>query len=407
MPAVSQDRTSSFAAVYRAQFGFVWRTLRALGVAEGSVDDALQDVFLVVHRRLPGFEPRAPISAWLYEITRRIAYRYRTRAARDATRTCEFSELPAGGDLDRDLDRSRAATVMRDFLWRLDEDRRRAFVLSEFSGMPGREIAEVLGVNMNTIYARVRSARIELDRTAKRMRAQDSAAVVRVLRRERPPTETERRTWAAVIATVGGSARIGAEVGILAWAAGGLCAGAVVLASWAALPSAPGVESVPTLPHAPTVESAPAVAAAGTPAPPLAPAPVPERGRSVVEVPASRAEPRDARVRVGHSPTPQPSLAEELRLVRAIRGSIKAGRYGVAQSKVSAYRADFVRGALRQEVEALEVELACRTHAPNAAARVEGLRHRRIDEGLLERLKIVCGERISPQKPEPTEIHTR
>ena len=45
--------------IYRAHFGFVWAVLRRLGVPDRDLEDVAQDVFIVVHRRLPEFEGRA------------------------------------------------------------------------------------------------------------------------------------------------------------------------------------------------------------------------------------------------------------------------------------------------------------------------------------------------------------
>ena len=46
-PALSAE----FEALYHAHFDFVWRTLRRFGVSEAALDDATQDVFVVMHRR--------------------------------------------------------------------------------------------------------------------------------------------------------------------------------------------------------------------------------------------------------------------------------------------------------------------------------------------------------------------
>ena len=65
-PTLPQDDAApAFAAVYREHHGFVARTLRHLGVDPGRVDDAVQDTFLVVHRRLAEFEGRAALRTWL------------------------------------------------------------------------------------------------------------------------------------------------------------------------------------------------------------------------------------------------------------------------------------------------------------------------------------------------------
>src|SRR5512139_1550190 len=69
-----------FRRVYDEHLAFVWRSLRRLGVPEAAVKDAVQDVFVVVHRRLAEFEERAQVSTWLFRICMRTAKDYRRRA---------------------------------------------------------------------------------------------------------------------------------------------------------------------------------------------------------------------------------------------------------------------------------------------------------------------------------------
>src|SRR5688572_24262740 len=63
----------SLRALYEEHFQFVWRSLRRLGVREADVPDAVQDVFLVVHRKLPEFEGRSKVTTWLFGIALRVA----------------------------------------------------------------------------------------------------------------------------------------------------------------------------------------------------------------------------------------------------------------------------------------------------------------------------------------------
>src|SRR5262245_20245633 len=62
-----------FSAFYEQYFAFVWRSVRRLGVADHAVDDAVQDVFVVVHRRLAEFEGRSSVRSWLFGIALRVA----------------------------------------------------------------------------------------------------------------------------------------------------------------------------------------------------------------------------------------------------------------------------------------------------------------------------------------------
>ena len=69
-----------FKQVYDEHVAFVWRLLRRLGLPESALNDAVQDVFLVVFRRLPDFVQRAKLSTWLFRICMRVAKDYRRRA---------------------------------------------------------------------------------------------------------------------------------------------------------------------------------------------------------------------------------------------------------------------------------------------------------------------------------------
>ena len=389
------DDTRSFERVYRDQFDFAWRTLRALGVPEGAVDDALQDLFIVVHRRLQEFEGRASVRTWIYEIARRVALRYRSRAVREASRQAELTELPARVDLDAALDQAMASRVMQDFLWTLDDDRRRAFVLAEFGGMAGREIAEALDVNMNTIYARIRSARTELDRLAKRLCARDATAVTRALRSS-PPEAARRQAWIGVLAVVGRPSGLLAGLGLgkaaLAWAAGGL---AVV-----------GVATVLTTrdtpPPAVPVPEAPAPAAVGDVVASRPPAPAAEP--LVPPAPPSPAATPPAR-----APTPRarkaretPSLTDELALVQRLRAAVRSGGRAEAETLIASYRDRHADGTLQVEVDGLEVELACRTHAADATEQLERFSRTDPDPPLLARLQAICTE-FAPQDAKPSD----
>src|SRR5262245_16857882 len=70
----------SFADVYRDYATYAWRVLRRLGVRDVDVEDVCQELFLVVHRKLPQFAHRSTLRTWLYSIAIRCASDYRRRA---------------------------------------------------------------------------------------------------------------------------------------------------------------------------------------------------------------------------------------------------------------------------------------------------------------------------------------
>jgi RNA polymerase sigma-70 factor (ECF subfamily) len=163
-----------FAAVYEQNFDFVWRSLRRLGVPEASMDDAAQDLFIVVHRRLGEFAGRSSVRTWLFGIALRVAGDYRRRLRRKGA---PLRPLPdALPDTTRpgpyeDLARREAARVLDGLLDALDDAKRAVFVLAELEQMTAPEIAEVLDVNVNTVYSRLRAARADFERAVARLQS--------------------------------------------------------------------------------------------------------------------------------------------------------------------------------------------------------------------------------------------
>ena len=149
--------------IYEANVDFVWRLVARLGVAPDAVADAVQDVFLVVHRRLADFDGRATIRAWLAGICRGVAANRRRAAQREQNRLRLLSTVgaPQPAPPDRRVDLGR---VVKDFLDGLDEDQRTTCVLIDVEGMTAGEVAELLGVPRNTIYSRLRLVRTKLRR---------------------------------------------------------------------------------------------------------------------------------------------------------------------------------------------------------------------------------------------------
>ena len=162
LAASDAEDEDTFAALYAEQFLFVWRCLRGLGVAGAALEDAAQDVFVVVHRRRSTFEGESSLCTWIFGIVRRIAYRYRRTAKRKGP-VAELEDdppTPEPGPLERAQDVEAALFVDR-FASSLDDRKREVFVLGILEGLSVPEVAEALGVPLNTAYTRLRRARLE------------------------------------------------------------------------------------------------------------------------------------------------------------------------------------------------------------------------------------------------------
>jgi RNA polymerase sigma-70 factor (ECF subfamily) len=149
-----------FEQIYDDNSVFIWRSLRGLGVADANVDDAVQEVFLVVHRRLPEYEPRAHIRSWLFGIAMRVAKDHRRSARRKPTVPLGDEPILVAQDSPfEQVARHQALAFVEQFLDTLNDEQRALFVLTELEQMRIPEAAEALGENVNTVYSRQRAIR--------------------------------------------------------------------------------------------------------------------------------------------------------------------------------------------------------------------------------------------------------
>lgn len=165
--------------IYAAHADFVFRNLRRLGVHESLIDDAVQDVFLVVHRRLGDFEARAQVTTWLFGIVLRVAQSYRRSAMRRRARlsdapSAEVEQIPttAAESPVETLERREASALLHRLLEELDDDKRAMLVCVELEQLTVPEAAESLGLNLNTAYGRLRAARAAFNEAVARMQKQ-------------------------------------------------------------------------------------------------------------------------------------------------------------------------------------------------------------------------------------------
>src|SRR5262249_49177614 len=140
------------------------RGLKSLGVRDYALDDAVQDVFVVVHRRLAEFERRSSVRSWVFGIAIRVAHDYRRRERRKGgLEPLDFEVVDNARDPHEEAAKAEALRELAIVLESLDDAKREVFVLAELEQLTAPEIAEALGVNVNTVYSRIRAARREFE----------------------------------------------------------------------------------------------------------------------------------------------------------------------------------------------------------------------------------------------------
>lgn len=163
-------------AVYRAHAGYVWRVLRHCGVPDPDLDDAVQETFLVVFRRLPELE-RASLRTWIYAVAVRVASTRRRSQRREAARRDQAGHRMHGAgatDPEAELSKVEAADLVDRLLAELDAPKRTVFVLAELEGVKVPEISRILGVNPRTVHSRLRLARESFGSALRRLQAHEA-----------------------------------------------------------------------------------------------------------------------------------------------------------------------------------------------------------------------------------------
>lgn len=172
----------TFDELYDRHFDFVWKSLRRLGVPVADLQDVTQEVFVVVHRRLPEFEARAKLTTWLFRICLHAA-RDRARRAHVRREVADSTTTEAlvaeGDDAERLLERRDDVALFESVLDGMTQDQRAVFVMFELSDMTGEEIAATVEIPLATVYSRLRLAREAFRRGAKRVLARQGQAVLR------------------------------------------------------------------------------------------------------------------------------------------------------------------------------------------------------------------------------------
>lgn len=212
-------------AMVRRCMPLVWWTVRSAGVPDESIEDVVHDVFVALLGPRSQAPDDLPFDRWVAGVARSVAFSHRRSHAR---RRARLEALPESGPApasDELLAGQRAWSDLAAFLDTLADEQREAFVLVELHGASAPEVAEILGVKLNTVYARVRLARGRLQRWLDGAGARrELATYVREARAAGAPREASRdRTCVRVVGTL--------ALGDVGTAVGGVGAAAVTAKS--------------------------------------------------------------------------------------------------------------------------------------------------------------------------------
>lgn len=173
MLAFKSGDARAFSTLVQRHRGPVYNfILRFVGQRQRA-EDVLQETWLKVVRNSSEWEPRARFTTWVYTIARNLCV---DSARKESFRKADSLDAPAShdetdgrsmGDLvadesvqhpDRAAHNVRLRPMIEKALESLPTEQREVFLLREYQGIGFKEIAEVTGVNENTVKSRMRYA---------------------------------------------------------------------------------------------------------------------------------------------------------------------------------------------------------------------------------------------------------
>jgi RNA polymerase sigma-70 factor (ECF subfamily) len=193
-PLAHESSTRDLAArdrfddTYREHRDFILRVVRRLGIPAGDVEDVVQDVFVVLHARLPQLHARASLRPWLRTVAVHVCNNRRRSLSHrrgrqplgdqhvDPDALCGSQRAPDDSAADHE-ERSALAHALS----QLDPQKRQVFVLTALEDRTAVEIAGLIRTSPNTVSSRLRAAR------------QQMVAALRMPQATRPPLSRRQR----------------------------------------------------------------------------------------------------------------------------------------------------------------------------------------------------------------------
>jgi RNA polymerase sigma-70 factor, ECF subfamily len=169
----------TFETVYEQHFDFVWSMTRRFGVPPETMDDVVQEVFMVVHKKLHTLESPEALRSWLYGIVRRRASgHHRQSWTQKTTGGVGVEDMPDVDGMQSPADLAEQSDSVRT-LWALldsiDPPKREVFIMAELQELTCPEIAKALNIPLNTAYSRLRHAREAFEAALARQKAKRGA----------------------------------------------------------------------------------------------------------------------------------------------------------------------------------------------------------------------------------------
>lgn len=165
-----------FHTIYKEFYPKILRYLTKILNNKDLAEDFTQEVFIKIYESLDKFEGRSSLSTWIYKIATNIANDYfksasyqkgeKQKLGGEFLEENKESKNVWKGDKseisDKVLEKREMDNCIKRYVQDIAENYRTVFVLSEYEGLKNKEIADILGLSIDTVKIRIYRARTQL-----------------------------------------------------------------------------------------------------------------------------------------------------------------------------------------------------------------------------------------------------
>lgn len=165
LSAEQPENGNKLEEIYRKYYPQVLNICRKYLSTYQDAEDAAQEVFLLLHRKLHKFEGRSAFATWLYRVTLNAVYEYRRKRylrTEEVTEKSKITEMQDRVTANEYKVNPIDQLALAEAIDKLAEGFRTVIVLHDIMGYQHHEIAEILGIRIGTSKSQLHRARLRL-----------------------------------------------------------------------------------------------------------------------------------------------------------------------------------------------------------------------------------------------------
>ena len=167
---ILDGQKQAFEFLIRRYNGALYKVGRSYGFAHATVQDLMQDTYVVAYQALGQFEARAAFKTWLIRImlnhccqwSRKAAHQPQPVAAEPSMNEALDSPKAPASDGHREILNRELGAVLEQCIQALPPDYRMVFVLRELEGLSSLETAQAIDITETNVNARLSRAKGQL-----------------------------------------------------------------------------------------------------------------------------------------------------------------------------------------------------------------------------------------------------